>query len=178
MGKKNETVVGVLQEARDILKETRDLMQKWVGSVIATPISTPMTRVINDRFTNNGDGTITDKQLKVIWVKDPSVIDALKERLTFDAAKAACDKLSYAGFNSGWRMPTVEELRSIVDYTRHEQAWDINVFGGKHDDWYWTSTPCAWDRTGSAWVVYSVYGSVYSYYRSNYNYVWPVRSSQ
>jgi hypothetical protein len=170
MGKK-ETVL-------DVLKEVRDLLRKEAGQVIAKPASAVTLRVINDRFTDNGDGTITDKQLKVIWVKDPSVIDALKSTMNFDAARSACEKLQYAGFNSGWRMPTVEELRSIVDYTRSEPAWDINVFGGKHDDWYWTSTPCAWDRTGSAWVVTSSYGPVNGSLRSFRNYVRPVRSSQ
>jgi hypothetical protein len=153
-------------------------VRKEAGQVIAKPASAVTLRVINDRFTDNGDGTITDKQLKVIWVKDPSVIDALKSTMNFDAARSACEKLQYAGFNSGWRMPTVEELRSIVDYTRSEPAWDINVFGGKHDDWYWTSTPCAWDRTGSAWVVTSSYGPVNGSLRSFRNYVRPVRSSQ
>ncbi|MDD5387580.1 MAG: DUF1566 domain-containing protein [Sulfuricurvum sp.] len=168
MDKQKETVLDVLKEVRDLLRGQ--------GNVVAPALVIP--RVINDRFTDNGDGTISDKQLKVIWVKDPSVIDALKSTMTFDVAKSACDKLSYAGFNSGWRMPTVEELRSIVDYTRNDPAWDINVFGGKHDNWYWTGTPCAWDRTGSAWVVYSGSGDVGSDDRNVHGYVRPVRSSQ
>jgi len=171
MGKQKETVL-------DVLKEVRDLLRNGAGQVIAKPASAVTPRVINDRFTDNGDGTITDNQLKVVWVKDPSVIPELQKTLNFDAAKEACEKLSYAGFNSGWRLPTVEELRSIVDYTCHDPAWDTNVFGGKHDDWYWTSTPCAWNPTGSAWVVYSLNGSVSRNGRSYSNYVRPVRSSQ
>lgn len=168
--------MGKKETALDVLKEVRDLLRGKENVVAATPVIKP--RIINDRFTDNGDGTISDKQLKVIWIKDPSVIDALKETMTFDEAQAACEKLSYAGFNSGWRMPTVEELRSIVDYTRSDPAWDTNVFGGKHDDLYWTSTPRTWNPTGSAWVVCSYLGTVSNFDKDGHNYVRPVRSSQ
>ena len=169
MVKRNETML-------DVLKDIRDILRGKEGGLVTVPVVSPS--VINDRFTDNGDGTITDKQLKVIWVKDPSVIPGFEKIMNFDAAKAACENLKYAGFNSGWRMPTVEELRSIIDYTRHDPAWDTNVFGGKHGDWYWTSTPCAWNPTGSAWGVLSGSGYVYYYSRDNGNYVRPVRSSQ
>ncbi len=157
-------IVGLLKEIRDILVKTdkqNDAM--------------PTPRVINDRFTDNGDGTITDNQLKVVWVKDPSVIPELQKTLNFDAAKEACEKLSYAGFNSGWRMPTLQEEISIRDYTRFNPAWNTDVFGGKFDDCYWTRTPYA-PNTGAAWVVFSGSGCVTNSYRSDDNYVRPVRS--
>lgn len=146
------------------------------GGLVTVPVVSPS--VINDRFTDNGDGTITDKQLKVIWVKDPSVIPGFEKIMNFDEAKAACENLKYAGFNSGWRMPTLQEEFSIRDYTRQDPARDTNVFGGKNNNWYWTSTPCAWDFSGSAWCVGSGGGHVLSYYRGSDGYVRPVRSSQ
>lgn len=178
MGKTKATVLSVLQAILMIDIEIRDILKQSVKPIMAIPKMPPPPRVINDRFTDNGDGTITDKQLKVIWIKDPSVIPELQKAMNFDAAKSACEKLQYAGFNSGWRMPTVEELRSIVDYTRSDPAWDINVFGGKYDNWYWTSTPCAWNLTGAAWCVHSDVGSVDCNFRSSDFYVRPVRSSQ
>jgi hypothetical protein len=157
-----------------VLKEIRDLLKKDVVLNIPTPVERPIT----DRFTDNGDGMISDKLMKVIWVKEPAVIgEKFQKIMTWDEAKEACEKLSYAGYNSGWRMPTVEELRSIVDYTRHEPAWDTNVFAGKHDDWYWTSMECAWNKS-AAWCVNSNNGNVNNNNKNNHNYVRPVRSSQ
>jgi dipeptidyl-peptidase-4 len=49
---------------------------------------------------------------------------------------------------------------------------------GKYDNWYWTSTPCAWNPSGSAWCVGSGTGGVGNDLRGGHNYVRPVRSSQ
>ncbi len=163
---KKETVLSVLQEIRDIFKQAETL--------VAATQSAP--RKINDRFLDNGDETITDKLLKVVWVKDPSKVPGLESTMNFASAEKACAGLKYAG-KDGWRLPTVEELRSIVDYSRYNPAWDTNVFGGKHNDWYWTSTPCAWD-SGAAWCVVSSLGLVSYDGKLSNLYVRPVRSSQ
>lgn len=164
---KKPTVLSVLIEVRDLLK--RD-------SITEVPVA-KVAKQINDRFTDNGDGTISDKELKVVWVKDPTALGAgFQKALTFDEAKAACAGLSYAG-HKDWRMPTLKEEQSIRDYTRHDPAWDKNVFAGKYDNWYWTSAECAWNKD-AAWCVNSSYGGVSSNGKSNRSYVRPVRSSQ
>jgi len=166
--KKKDTVLSILQEIRNLLKQ----------ETISTKVILPAPRQINDRFIDNNDGTISDKQFNVIWVKDPTVLGAVFQKtMTFEEAKEACEKLSYAGYNSGWRLPTIEELRSIIDYSRSDPAWDTDVFAGKHNDWYWTSTPCAWD-SDAAWCVGSVNGVVFYDHKYGHYYVRPVRSSQ
>ena len=158
-----------------------DLLQKIVTllesrpAVIIKPI--PQPHVINERFTDNGDGTVSDVESKVTWVKDPSKIPGLEKTLVFSEAKTACENLSYAGYNSGWRMPTLKEEQSIRDYTRYDPAWNTDVFGGNHDNWYWTSTECAWNKD-AAWCVGSYDGSVSLNDKGTHNYVRPVRSSQ
>ena len=173
--KKGETMGNQKETVLDVLKEVRDLLRG--KDAVVSPAQVIKPRVINDRFTDNGDGTITDKQQKLVWIKDPSSIPELKNTMTYSEAESACAKLSFAGFNSGWRMPTLQEEQSIRDYTKYEPAWDKDVFGGKYDNWYWTSTPCAWS-TGSAWCVTSGNGSVGSGFRGSNSYVRPVRSSQ
>jgi hypothetical protein len=69
-------------------------------------------------------------------------------RMSYADAEAACSALG-----EGWRLPAVQELLTLVDYTRHSPAIDIDRFPGTKSGAYWTSTPCAW-APGAAWFVY------------------------
>ena len=56
-------------------------------------------------------------------------------------------------------MPTVEELRALVDYTRNSPAIDTDFFKDTDSRSYWTSTAFAAD-SAYAWVVFFSYGNV------------------
>ena len=62
----------------------------------------------------------------------------------------------------GWRLPKIEELLSIVDYTTHNPASSIDITS----NFYWSSTTTA-SYTSSAWGVY--FGVGYSGYHSKYS---------
>jgi len=66
-----------------------------------------------------------------------------------------------------WRLPTIEELLSIIDYSKHGPATELPdiVPSG-----YWSSTTYA-SNTGYAWLVNFNYGRNYDYYKSNSYYV-------
>ncbi len=134
------------------------------------------------RFIDNKDGTITDTKTGLIWVKNPhtDLPEELKSYMPWQKAIDACKNLDFAG-HKDWRLPTVEELRELVDYTRGaksgEPAVDTKIFPDTKCGWYWTSTPCAWDPS-SAWIVGFDGGSVGSSCKYDSNYVRPVRSSQ
>ncbi len=67
--------------------------------------------------------------------------------------------LAYAKTQSGWRLPNVKELSSLVDTTRFEPAIDGNAFPLTPNAVYWTSSPDV--RIPSlAWSVDFVVGSV------------------
>ncbi len=53
---------------------------------------------------------------------------------------------------SDWRMPSREELRSIVDYSKLSPAIDTHYFPATVATWYWSASPYAPDSDG-AWVV-------------------------
>ena len=76
------------------------------------------------------------------------------ESVTFQEAEEAVAELG-----EGWRLPTREELQSILDLSRHDPAIDTGLFPDTKSCAYWTSTPCAWN-TSARWVVYFGYGSV------------------
>lgn len=74
-----------------------------------------------------------------------------------------------------WRMPTVEELSSLVDGSFNNNI-DSNYFPNSAGAYYWSSSSRA-DFTGFAWYVKFDYGSIYNYGKSIGSYVRLVRSS-
>ena len=80
---------------------------------------------------------------------------------------------SYGG-NYFWRMPTIQELFTLVDYTRLSPALpDWHPF--MHlASFYWTSTEFA-DVTSYVWVLHIQSGSINQYERDNDFYVWPIK---
>jgi len=135
-----------------------------------------------ERFVDNKDGTIKDTKTGLIWVKNPhtDLPDKFKNYMTWKDAIAACKELNFSG-HKDWRLPTIEELRELVDYTRGakpgEPAIDTKFFSDTKCNWYWSSTPCAWG-SGCAWCVSFSSGDVSSVGKASYFCVRPVRSSQ
>jgi len=94
------------------------------------------------------------------------------EDVTYEAAQKAIDELG-----DGWRMPTRKELETLVDTSRHLPAIDIEKYPDTQNDFYWTSTPCAWNDA-AVWVVLFLSGAVSSYRRNSGACVRAVRSGQ
>ncbi len=53
---------------------------------------------------------------------------------------------------SDWRLPTVQELLGLIDYSRCDPAVDPAHFIGERG-WTWSSTPYAGNPSGGAWCV-------------------------
>jgi len=105
------------------------------------------------RFTNNGDGTVTDHCTGLMWQKG-SGNDG--NPLNWCNALAYCENLSLAGHDD-YRLPNVRELQSIVDYGRVNPSIDP-VFGA-FSSGYWSSTSSA-DSPDVAWDVQFYDGDV------------------
>lgn len=65
--------------------------------------------------------------------------------------------------NLPWRMPTVEELGSLLDRSRYEPA---SAFPDMPSEWFWTALLCV-DCTSYAWYVDFSYGDVSGNHRSD-----------
>jgi len=62
------------------------------------------------RYHDNGDGTVTDLDTGLMWVQ------ARGAKVTWDAAVAAA-KSCRVGGHTDWRMPTIKELYSLINFT-------------------------------------------------------------
>jgi len=76
------------------------------------------------------------------------------------ALVADLNRSAFAGFTD-WRLPTVEELLTLVDRTRHHPAIDTDAFPSCKGGWYWSSTVDAESPSVCAWFVYFNYGYCY-----------------
>jgi hypothetical protein len=145
----------------------------------------------NPRFTDNGDGTVTDNLTGLIWLKDA---DCFGTR-TWNEALSDCNSL-FTGWcdltddsSAGdWRLPNSNELASLVhkgyynpavpDAAGTGQCSEGNPFDNVQSFYYWSSTTSALS-SGQAWYVNIYNGFVGSNYsKTGNNYVWPVRGGQ
>ena len=110
------------------------------------------------RFTDNNNGTVTDKLTELIWMKNANAFDVKK---TWAEALSAAATLAngFGGLTDGskagdWRLPNVRELLSLIDYDRSNPALpEQNHFTGVQPWFYWSSTTYLSDTT-MAWDVY------------------------
>ncbi len=97
-------------------------------------------------YTDGGDGTVLDNWTSLVWQK------MVTGTYTWQAAGAYCAGLNVAG-HTDWRLPTLIELVSIVDYGFNGPSISPTYFPGTSASSYWSSTPVAGAPT-SAWAVW------------------------
>jgi len=67
-------------------------------------------------------------------------------------AETYCQTLHYGGFTSGWRLPSISELETLVDRSVHSPAIDTGAFPGIPLRNFWSSTPDAADSS-KLWLI-------------------------
>lgn len=115
---------------------------------------------------------VHDRKTGLTWSAGPLL--AGKDMNYADAMKA-CAALDLLG-QKDWRAPTIEELLSIVDYTRCDPAVDTDYFEGPFG-WAWSST-LAKAPAGGAWGVSLSNGYSYRLNTDGTNRVRAVRAGQ
>jgi len=121
-------------------------------------------------FVDNGNGTVTDTSTGLMWQKATA-----PGTYTWKEALSYCEGLTLAGFNN-WRLPTIKELRSIVDYDRTGSAINTSYFPDTLSYNYWSST--TYSSTSEAWTIYFSYGNASYRNKSRSYYVHAVRGGQ
>lgn len=165
------------------------LLTSWgwlaVSNVSLAVCTTSITGTAPDsRFTNNGDGTITDKATSLMWKRCAegqmttavTCIPGTVGTYTWQEALQLAETLNSNGGFSGytdWRLPNRNELASLVERKCADPAINQNIFPGTEPSDYWSSSPDAKDAN-RAWSVDFFYGKVVPQYKSA-NYGWSVR---
>jgi hypothetical protein len=130
-----------------------------------------------ERFVDNHNGTVTDRNSGLTWIVDPHALPDNMLPHTWDESVQFCKNLNFAQCKD-WRLPTVSELLTLVDYGHAESALpESNPFiGVPRSNAYWTSTTFALKKE-QAWIVDLKYGAAeYTNSKSNSKcYVLPVR---
>ncbi len=124
------------------------------------------------RFTNNGDGTVTDNLTGLMWIQNP---DATTRN--WDTAIDYCNALTTASYTD-WRLPNYMELISLIDISNHNPALPSgHPFSNVQSNYYWSATTYA-GSTSYAYIVSMNYGNVGSGDKPLTRNVWPVRGGQ
>jgi len=121
---------------------------------------------------DNGDGTITDYATALMWQQSGS-----DTGLNFEEAVAYVQELNYrrfAGFRD-WRLPTIDELRSLLTSERQSNGLYIEpIFEYKPENLFLSSSLCG---ESSARRVDFRSGFVPYYFKSHSDYVRAVRNA-
>lgn len=140
------------------------------------------------RYTDNGDGTITDSVTGLIWLKNASCFAPSNWNNALTAAGAlangACG-LSDGSKPGDWRMPNVNELESLIDVSASSPAVSTgHPFSGVSSQIYWSSTSYYMyqNGSGSAWAIRFADGRYINDGVTNLeavalNQLWPVKGS-
>ena len=130
------------------------------------------------RFTDNGDGTVTDNLTGLMWAQDAKLFGTR----TWNNAIADCNGLELGQkgckLYSDWRLPNVKELISLVDFGNYNPPLPSgHPFINVQPSYYWSSTTLE-NFTVSAWYMFMGHGSLHVNPKTNTYYVWPVRGPE
>jgi len=91
--------------------------------------------VAEERFVDNGDGTVTDPKERIMWQKGDN-----RKEVTFGEAQQYCRALRLGGY-SDWRLPNPEERDAavVVELMMPKHSRDVYA----HFDLYWSSDSTA-----------------------------------
>jgi Protein of unknown function (DUF1566) len=132
---------------------------------IALPNSAITWAMVKDNVTGliwenkTDDGGIHDKDNTYTWCDtnsetnggNPGVCGGGGTPTDTEAFIQALNAAKYGGY-SNWRVPTVKELRSIVDFSQTNPSIDTTFFPGTVSSDYWSSSTYAFYRD-LAWIV-------------------------
>jgi|GEM_PF-580508 len=139
------------------------------------------------RFTDNGNGTITDNLTDLIWLKDANVADAETDwntaftyidQLNADGTMnghAAGDTSNNSSHQSDWRLPNREEMFSLQDMAAYNPSLPTgHPFENAQNASYWCSSTYK-ANTDNAWRVSVGSGSLSHKAKTKTYYTWAVR---
>jgi len=143
------------------------------------------TAIPNQRFSYNGDLTITDQATGLIWSKDANAPgpascnggNPMLRQGALDYVKCL-NSHAWLGYTD-WRLPNLNELSSLADWQQNSNVnWlTVNGFNNVQSNYYWSSTGLP-NYPSATWLVNVDFEYMNNAGGNAVNYVWPVRSGQ
>ena len=109
--------------------------------------------LLQAEFSKTGD--IVKDSVSALEFQD----DAVGSTMKWEAAISYCEVLTLGG-HSDWRLPNINELKSIIDRSMVNPAI-VNTFTNTYGS-YWSSTTTYEGNKNNTWIVYFSNGSVNS----------------
>jgi hypothetical protein len=140
----------------------------WSGLADA---NAPAGHYVVTAGSGTGNDTVYDTKSKLIWQRTPP-----STNYTWAGAKTYCAGVGASLGGTGWRLPTIKELASIVDLSQTTgPTIDQSAFPSTSPDaQFWSSSPLAGSST-YVWYVYFFDGSLKNTAVSDPGYVRCVR---
>lgn len=121
----------------------------WQGAAAHQACDGAAASLPSARFQDNGDGTVSDVQSKLMWMRcsggqqrlDSHCVGAA-EVYGFADAQQHADKVNRDGsaFFNDWRVPSLRELATITDRGCNNPRTNLSIFPGTPAAPYWSST--------------------------------------
>jgi len=113
----------------------------------------------NERFIDNGDGTVTDTLTNLMWASSDNMGD-----INWDDAMVYCKNPPIAGYKYlDWRLPTIQELKTL--YNKDLKGYETDC-GLRVKIYPIIRLSCAW-----VWTIDSQAISAYAFsFRKGYHY--------
>ena len=155
-----------------------DFKRQYVELLLDKPIPDP-------RFIDNQNGTLTDNLTGLTWLKNTQCFGLMDWESANLAAKSLKDGdcgpdpaliLSDGSSAGDWRLPTMSELCTLIDFSRRDPALPGgHMFSAVPPGYHWSATTLDY-HSGMAWIVYFESGTTcYEGVTNQAGHILPVR---
>jgi hypothetical protein len=120
-----------------------------IFAIVTLGASAVLAKAKPGRYQVNGDGTVYDTTTKLTWQRTLAGATS-----NWTDAKTSCASNSAKLPGTGWHLPELRQLQSIVDRTEKESAIDPTAFPSTPYGMFWSSTTTFVASATVAWGVY------------------------
>ena len=131
-------------------------------------------KIMKERTIKELEQEISRREIPETWTDSETGLEwqtGSGNKMNWEEATEYAKDLNLNG--KGWRLPTIKELFTLIDYTKHETCIKTKKLSCVSSG-YWSSTAHAYN-TSNAWVVHFGHGYVGSGSKTNNYYVRCVR---
>jgi len=148
-------------------------MKKYILIIVIFSLTLSIAKGLRNKRWIEANHVVRDRVLNITW-QDTRIV-RLRQRTWKDADKY-CKRIRLAK-KTNWRLPTMYELLTIIDYKKNNPAM-IDIFEYvQSKGYYWTSDNIVTDKN-YAWYVSFNKGNTYGFSKDKKAYIRCVRDNK